>query len=104
MDFKGLIVKIGPHVFKMLIQIGFDQLRNLGSIDSTSFGILAPLDHEGGINPLYLQIITDRAVDHSGRFLLLIGSAILKPAFEKMTIGTEEIESNHPGEPPNVVN
>jgi hypothetical protein len=101
MDFESLFVKIGPHIFEMLIKIGFDQLRNLVNIHSASFVIIAPLDHEGGINPLYIQIITDRAVDHPGRFLLLIGGAILKPAFEKMTIGTKEIESNHPHEPPN---
>ena len=86
MYFESLFVKIGPHIFKMLIQIIMDQLKRLVRIDPLFRLLPAPSYGKRRERLFYLTIVTDGTGDDAGRLLLLKGGIVLEPTLKFMTL------------------
>jgi hypothetical protein len=101
-DFQSLLGKIQSHVFKILVDIFGNDLKDLIGLAGINFlfffllfSITVLFDGKGGEGLVNLVIITNGAADDAARLLFLKGVAVGEPTFEFMPIGTDEIKGDH---------
>ena len=101
-DFQGLFGKIQSHVFKILVDIFGNDLKDLISLVGVNFlfffllsSITVLPDGKGGEGLVNLVIVTNGAADDAARSLLLKRVPVREPAFEFVPVGTDEVKSDH---------
>ena len=101
-DFQSLLGKIQSHVFKILVHIISNDLKDLISLAGIKLlfflllsSVIVLPDRKGGEGLVNLVIVTNGAAEDAARSLLLKRVAVREPAFEFVPVGADEVKSNH---------
>jgi hypothetical protein len=97
MHLDGFPGEIQTDVFEVLVDIFIDLLQEMLRVHFfLLFRGVFP-NRNGREELFHMVVMTDGAVDQADRLLFIKRVPALKPAFEFMTVGADQVKSNHNG-------